>query len=96
MWCLSKNELQRKMEFLVKKVEYTASHIARHPILLFSLKNRMIPRYRVMENCKSKGLHRGHCKHYTIFSLSENVFMQKIVLIDKEKGPELLDIYVST
>ncbi|URE46662.1 mTERF family protein [Musa troglodytarum] len=54
---LSPESLRRKMEFLINEVGYVPSFIADHCHLLqYSLEKRIIPRFRVLEMLKTKGL----------------------------------------
>ncbi|URE49648.1 mTERF family protein [Musa troglodytarum] len=53
---------------------------------------RVIPRFRVTEMLKSKGLWTRQYKFAWILCLSDTKFMEKFVLPHKENVPELLDI----
>ncbi|XP_010905966.1 transcription termination factor MTERF8, chloroplastic [Elaeis guineensis] len=90
----SKKSLQKKMEFWVKEAGCHPSYLAHHSVLLMcSLENRLIPRYRVMEILKSKGLCSDDCNLYTIMCLSEENFLKKFILRHKEEVPELCEMY---
>ncbi|THU52692.1 hypothetical protein C4D60_Mb10t06600 [Musa balbisiana] len=90
---ISLDMMRRKMEFLINVVGYTPSFIASQPtILLYSLQKRVIPRFRVTEMLKLKGLWTGQCKFPYILTLSDTKFLEKFVLPHKENVPELLDI----
>ncbi|CAL9122849.1 unnamed protein product [Musa acuminata var. zebrina] len=90
---MSLDMLRRKMEFFINVVGYTPSFIASQPIfLLYSLQKRVIPRFRVTEMLKLKGLWTGKYKFTSILVFSDTKFMEKFVLPHKENVPELLDI----
>ncbi|CAL9771456.1 unnamed protein product [Musa acuminata subsp. burmannicoides] len=91
--CISLDMLRRKVEFFINVVGYTPSFIASRPnLLLLSLQKRVIPRFRVTEMLKSKGLLTGQAKFPYILTLSDTKFLEKFVLPHKENVPELLDI----
>ncbi|WOL08662.1 hypothetical protein Cni_G17415 [Canna indica] len=90
---ISKVELQKKMDFLVNEGGYTPSCVAKQPMLLFfNLEKRVIPRFRLIEALKSKGLWPAKRKLLSILKLPDKKLMEKFVLPFKEKSPELLDI----
>ncbi|CAL9771445.1 unnamed protein product [Musa acuminata subsp. burmannicoides] len=91
--CISLDMMRRKMEFFINVVGYTPSFIASQPsILLYSLQKRVIPRFRVTEMLKLKGLWTGKYKFTSILVFTDTKFMEKFVLPHKENVPELLDI----
>ncbi|XP_064944100.1 transcription termination factor MTERF15, mitochondrial-like [Musa acuminata AAA Group] len=91
--CMSLDMLRRKVEFFINVVGYTPSFIAdKSNLLLFCLQKRVIPRFRVTEMLKSKGLLTGQAKFPYILTLSDTKFLEKFVLPHKENVPELLDI----
>ncbi|XP_064985929.1 transcription termination factor MTERF15, mitochondrial-like [Musa acuminata AAA Group] len=90
---MSLDMLRRKVEFFIYVVGYTPSFIAdKSYLLLFSLLKRVIPRFRVTEMLKSKGLLTGQAKFPYILTLSDTKFLEKFVLPHNENVPELLDI----
>ncbi|CAL9122819.1 unnamed protein product [Musa acuminata var. zebrina] len=90
---MSLDMLRRKVEFFINVVGYTPSFIAdKSYLLLFSLQKRVIPRFRVTEMLKSKGLLTGQAKFTYILQLSDTKFLEKFVLPHEENVPELLDI----
>nr|XP_018674726.1 PREDICTED: uncharacterized protein LOC108951463 [Musa acuminata subsp. malaccensis] len=90
---MSLDMLRRKMEFFINVVGYSPSFIAdKSYLLLFSLQKRVIPRFRVTEMLKSKGLLTGQAKFPYILTLSDTKFLEKFVLTHEENVPELLDI----
>ncbi|CAL9771411.1 unnamed protein product [Musa acuminata subsp. burmannicoides] len=90
---ISLDMMRRKMEFFINGVGYTPSFIASQPsILLYSLQKRVIPRFRVTEMLKLKGLWTGKYKFTSILVFTDTKFIEKFVLPHKENVPELLDI----
>ncbi|XP_009380827.2 transcription termination factor MTERF15, mitochondrial-like [Musa acuminata AAA Group] len=90
---MSLDMLRRKVEFFINVVGYTPSFIAdKSSLLLFSLQKRVIPRFRVTEMLKLKGLWTGKYKFTSILLFTDTKFMEKFVLPHKENVPELLDI----
>ncbi|KAG6488698.1 transcription termination factor MTERF6, chloroplastic/mitochondrial-like [Zingiber officinale] len=90
---LSVDELRKKMHFYVEEVGCTPPLIAKNPSLLgFSLKKRMIPRFRVVEMLKSKRLWTVKCKFTTLLTFSDKKFVEKFVIPYKEKVPEVVKI----
>ncbi|XP_064985937.1 uncharacterized protein LOC135625288 [Musa acuminata AAA Group] len=91
--CMSLDMMRRKMEFFINIVGYTPSFIASQPtILLYSLQKRVLPRFRVLEMLNTKGLGTRRGKFFYYVQLTNTKFREKIVLPNKEKVPELLDI----
>ncbi|KAG6495828.1 transcription termination factor MTERF8, chloroplastic-like [Zingiber officinale] len=88
--------LQRKMEFLINEAGYTSSYIAIRPVILtLSLERRLIPRHRILATLKS----RGHCerdyKVTTYMMLSEAKFVEKYIILYKDRYPDLSELYAS-
>ncbi|KAG6499738.1 transcription termination factor MTERF8, chloroplastic-like [Zingiber officinale] len=84
--------LQRKMEFLINEAGYASSYIAIRPILL---ERRLIPRHRILATLKS----RGHCesdyKVATYMVISEAKFIEKYIMVYKDRYPDLSELYAS-
>ncbi|CAL9101471.1 unnamed protein product [Musa textilis] len=90
---ISLDLMRRKVEFFIYVVGYTPSLIAdKSDLLLYSLQKRVIPRFRVTEMLKLKGLWTGQAKFSYILKLSNTKFIERFVLPHKENVPELLDI----
>ncbi|XP_074559472.1 transcription termination factor MTERF8, chloroplastic-like [Curcuma longa] len=92
----SSTTLQRKMEFLINEAGYASSYIAIRPILLImSLERRLIPRHRILATLKS----RGHCesdyKVTTYMMVSEAKFVEKYIILYKDRYPDLSELYAS-
>ncbi|RRT45404.1 hypothetical protein B296_00049710 [Ensete ventricosum] len=81
------------MEFLVNETGCTPSYLATRPaILLLSLEKRLIPRYRLLTDLKSRGLHNGNLQMFTYMMYPEKKFLEKFVIRYKE-CPECIDLY---
>ncbi|URE49639.1 mTERF family protein [Musa troglodytarum] len=92
LW-ISLDMMRRKVEFFIYVVGYTPSLIAdKSDLLLYSLQKRVIPRFRVTEMLKLKGLWTGQAKFSYILSITDTKFIEQFVLPHKENVPELLDI----
>lgn len=90
---ISQEALRRKMEFLTEEVGYKPSCIADQPLILcYNLEKKLIPRFRVMELLKSKGLWTAKCNLTSLAVLPDKKVMEKFVMPYKEKVPELLEI----
>ncbi|XP_074559040.1 transcription termination factor MTERF8, chloroplastic-like [Curcuma longa] len=88
--------LQRIMEFLINEAGYASSYIAIHPVLLtLSLERRLIPRHMILAALKS----RGHCesdyKVATYMKVSETRFVEKYIVVYKDRYPDLSELYAS-
>ncbi|KAG6499730.1 transcription termination factor MTERF8, chloroplastic-like [Zingiber officinale] len=91
---MSLNASQRKMEFLINEVGYASSYIAIHPTLLvLSLEKRLIPRHQILATLKS----RGHCENdykvATFMLISEAKFIEKYIMVYKDRYPDLSELY---
>ncbi|URD99168.1 mTERF family protein [Musa troglodytarum] len=85
--------LQRKMEFLVNETGCAPSYLAPRPgILSMSLEKRLIPRYRILMDLKSRGVHIVNLQMSTYMSYPEKKFLEKFVIRYKE-FPELIELY---
>ncbi|RRT32658.1 hypothetical protein B296_00054455, partial [Ensete ventricosum] len=58
----------------------------------YNLEKKLIPRFRVMELLKSKGLWTSKCILISLAALPDKKVMEKFVMLYKEKVPELLEI----
>ena len=94
-WCMSisDNKIEAIMDFLVNKLGYTSSVIARCPaVLSMSLGKRIIPRGSVILVLLSKGLV-NQLKLSAIFMCNEKVFLDKFVYRHEKEADELLKLY---
>ncbi|KAG6499747.1 transcription termination factor MTERF15, mitochondrial-like [Zingiber officinale] len=92
----SLKHLQRKMEFLINEAGYASSYIAARPVLLtLSLERRLIPRHRILATLNS----RGHCernyKVATYMVVSDAKFIEKYIIVYKDRYPDLSELYAS-
>ena len=93
---LSKENIQKKMEFLVGRVGCLQSYIVSHPILLgLSLEKRLMPRYHVISCLKMNKSISREWDLCTIMRHSDNIFLEKFILRYKELEPMLLETYAA-
>lgn len=91
---LSENKISRAMDFLVNKMGWQSSAIARCPtVLLFSLEKRIIPRCSVIQVLQLKGLIKKDVSLSTLLLPVEEYFLKKFVTKYEEEVPELLGVY---
>lgn len=91
--CLSVDELRKKMHFYVKEVGFTPPLIAKSPSLfIYSLKKRVIPRFRLVEMLKSIKLWTVKCKFASLLTFSDKKLVEKFVIPYKEEVPEVVKI----
>lgn len=89
---LSEDNIRAKMAFLVERAGCSQGYIALHPqILGYSLHKRMIPRHYVMK--VRNALSGREWELYSVMSLSEEKFLDRIILPLKDELPMLLDTY---
>ncbi|KAJ4715564.1 Transcription termination factor like [Melia azedarach] len=78
---VSKEKLQSGLEFFLKKIELEKAVLFSMPVsLMYSMENRVIPRYRVFKILMSRGLLKKQCIFPQVLSLTEEKFLQKFVL----------------
>ncbi|XP_074558815.1 transcription termination factor MTERF8, chloroplastic-like [Curcuma longa] len=88
--------LQRNMEFLINEAGYASSYIAKRPVLLtMSLERRLIPRHRILAALKSKGYCESDYKVTTYTMVSETKFVEKYIVVYKDRYPDLMELYAS-
>lgn len=93
---LSEKNIREKMEFLVETAGCTQNYIALHPAILgFSLEKRLIPRHQVLKVLKSNELVGREWDIYTVMSLTERKFLERIIFQHKEIMPNLYETYVA-
>ena len=90
---ISQNKIEAVMDFLVNKLGYASSAIARYPsVLSMSLRKRIIPRGSVILVLLSKGLvNQLHLS--AMFNYNEKVFLNKFVYCHEKEADELLKLY---
>ncbi|KAK9153406.1 hypothetical protein Sjap_000886 [Stephania japonica] len=91
----SEEKIMRIMDFLVNKMGYDATLIAKYPaIILLSLEKRIVPRCLVVQALVSKGLFgRRKCSIYSVLKMTEENFFKRFVVKFKKEVPHLLDLY---
>ncbi|GAB2289558.1 hypothetical protein Dimus_023868 [Dionaea muscipula] len=95
-YCLliSEAKLKTGMDFFVSKLGYEISYLAARPsLLLFSMEERILPRYAVLQVLQERKLMTRNHSIYTVMSLSESEFLDAYVLPFKDNLPELYEAY---
>ena len=92
----SKELLRCRSEFLFSEVGLGPAYIARRPAMIcYSLQGRLRPRYYVVKFLKGNGLLKRDPSYYTVFKVSEDVFMAKFIRPHKEIAPQLAEDYAT-
>ena len=90
----SEDKIMRVMDFLVNKMGLEASLIVERPSLIsMSLEKRLIPWASVIQFLQSKGLVKKNFYLPTAFEYVEELFLQRIVFLNKEEASEFLQLY---
>ena len=90
----SEDKIMRVMDFLVNKMGLEASLIVERPSLIsMSLEKRLIPWALVIQFLQSKGLVKKNFYLPTAFEYVEELFLQRIVFLNKEEASEFLQLY---
>jgi mTERF domain-containing protein, mitochondrial len=88
--------LKSKIDFLLGSVGFTNQNIISDPAILgYSLEKRLVPRHHVLNVLKIKVLNRG-TGTCSVFSLSEQDFLDKFVIPYNKEVPELENIYAAS
>ncbi|XP_077249368.1 uncharacterized protein LOC143888864 [Tasmannia lanceolata] len=91
---ISEKKIRRGMDFFVNKMNCNPSYISKYPnILALSLKKRIIPRCLVLQVLISKGLIKKDLCLATVLKLNEKEFLEKFVIKNLDRFPELLRVY---
>ncbi|KAM3317713.1 hypothetical protein ACQJBY_035429 [Aegilops geniculata] len=92
----SKESLQCRSEFLISEVGLEPAYIAHRPVMIcYSLEGRLIPRYHVVKFLKENGLLKCDSSYYTVFKVSEDVFLARFISPHKEVAPQLAEDYAA-
>ena len=96
--CMSKSEkkIMSVMDFLVNKMGFQSTAIARSPVVLsLSLELRIIPRCSVFSVLQMKGLISEDLSSFafTFLVLTDNEFVDKFITKYQEQLPQLLSVY---
>lgn len=90
----SENKITATMEFLVNKMGFESSDIARRPqFISFSLDRRIVPRCSVVQVLKSRGLINKDFSLFSLLETPETIFLQKFVTCYENEAPDLLKLY---
>uniref|UniRef100_A0A1D1YL01 ATP-dependent Clp protease ATP-binding subunit ClpX n=1 Tax=Anthurium amnicola TaxID=1678845 RepID=A0A1D1YL01_9ARAE len=93
---ISQKKIQTTMDFLLKEAGCSPSYVASRTVLFgLSLQRRLRPRFHVVQSLKIKGLHGGNHDLYHVMKLSEKKFVDKYIVPNSEKAPELLESYLA-
>lgn len=89
----SKEKLTRNVEFFVKTMKVEPETIIANPkLVMYSLKKRIVPRYKVLKLLQEKKLVRKRMIN-SIMSIPERDFATKYVLRYMDSVPQLWDVY---
>ncbi|XP_057963730.1 transcription termination factor MTERF15, mitochondrial-like [Malania oleifera] len=90
----SQEKIASVMDFLVNKMGWLSSAVAKYPLILnFSLEKRIVPRCSVITILLLKGLMEKHFTIGTILGFSEQRFLNEFVIKYQDDIPELLYVY---
>ncbi|KAK2990590.1 hypothetical protein RJ640_019870 [Escallonia rubra] len=94
---LSEKKISKVMDFLVNKMGWQSTAIARSSSgILFSLEKRIIPRCSVIKVLSLKGLIKKNLSLLTVLQAPEKSFLENFVIKYKEEVPQLLGVYRGT
>ncbi|KAK7359335.1 hypothetical protein VNO77_01290 [Canavalia gladiata] len=90
----SEKKLKVGMEFFLHTVMLPKSVLVNRPmILMYSMENRVLPRYKVFQLLISKNLCKKVTSYINVLSLSEGIFLDKYISPYREDAEELLVAY---
>ncbi|KAG5568243.1 hypothetical protein H5410_064742, partial [Solanum commersonii] len=90
----SEKKIRLGLEFFLETVKLQKSTLVQRPtLLMFSMKERVIPRYQVFQLITSKKLMKKDPKFYDMMCLTEHHFLEKYVSRFTENAEELLMAY---
>ncbi|GAB2289515.1 hypothetical protein Dimus_023825 [Dionaea muscipula] len=91
---ISEAKLKTRVDFFINKLGYKIANLAARPSLLkYSMEERILPRYAVMQVLQESNLLRRNPSIYTYIKLSESQFLDAYVLPFKDELPELYEAY---
>ncbi|KAG9150515.1 hypothetical protein Leryth_010902 [Lithospermum erythrorhizon] len=93
---LSEEKIDGVMGFCVHEMGWEPSEVVvrRYFVLPMSLNKRLMPRWSVYQELVSKGLAKGNGKWRTMFTVTEDLFLEKYVNCYKNEAPLLLKRYL--
>ncbi|XP_057964783.1 transcription termination factor MTERF8, chloroplastic-like [Malania oleifera] len=90
----SEKKIESVMDFLVNKMGWQSSAVARCPVVLsYSLENRIVPRCLVITILQLKGFIKKDLSLATFTVLSDKKFLAEFVRKYQNNVPELLNVY---
>ncbi|CAA6664453.1 unnamed protein product [Spirodela intermedia] len=93
---LSRERVQATMDFLLKEAGCSPSYVSSRAVLLgLSLQKRLIPRLEVLRSLRIQGLPEGDRDLYSVMLAPEKKFIDKFILPNSQKLPELLEFYLT-
>lgn len=91
---ISENKITKVMDFLINKMGWLSTDIARYPLVLcFSLEKRIIPRCSVVQILLLKGLIKKDLSVYSVLKPVEKHFLERYVTKFQKSCPQLLSVY---
>ncbi|GAB2289507.1 hypothetical protein Dimus_023817 [Dionaea muscipula] len=92
--CISEAKLKTGMDFFLNKLGYEIGFLAERATLLsFSMEERILPRYAVLQVLQERKLMKKIPSIFTVMSISESRFLDAYVLPFKDNLPELYEAY---
>ncbi|GAB2289557.1 hypothetical protein Dimus_023867 [Dionaea muscipula] len=87
-------KLKTVVDFFVNKLGYEIGYLAAHPLLLlYSMEERILPRYAVLQVLQERKLIKRNTHIFTAMNVSESGFLDAYVLRFKDNLPELYEAY---
>ncbi|WOG84859.1 hypothetical protein DCAR_0104044 [Daucus carota subsp. sativus] len=92
--CYKENHINKKVEFFLKKLQWTPSRLSCNPkVLCYSLEKRTIPRCSVLQVLVSISSTSKSYNLSTILSIDERKFVRDFVSVYKDELPEVMEAY---
>ncbi|CAL1385191.1 unnamed protein product [Linum trigynum] len=87
-------KLTSGVDFFLNTMNLAKEAVVRSPgLLMYSMKERIIPRYRVLEIMESKGLLKKKPNFSTVVLYTSEQFLEKFVFMYRDHAKELLRVY---
>ncbi|GAB2289421.1 hypothetical protein Dimus_023730 [Dionaea muscipula] len=91
---ISEAKLKTGVDFFVNKLGFEIGYLAARPTLLtYSMEERILPRYAVLQVLQEKKLLKRNPSIYTVLNLCESRFLDAYVLPFEDNLPELYEAY---
>ncbi|CAN6178711.1 unnamed protein product [Urochloa humidicola] len=92
---IGEDKIRRVVDFWMREVGLDAQYIAQRPaLIMYSLERRLLPRHRLLNVLREKGL-RDVEFNYSTAAMAEKTFVQKFVIPYKDNVPGLAEDYAS-